>query len=172
MNPYFAIRFYLLPAVVELMTWADTWWWWWLPKLNDEKTVNKVNNEAILFMMSYEMKKIEYQHIDCICCRRCCCCNRLKWSKFNAFVYQSCTFDFKLKMHFSKFFILFLLLSLTVQQYSCAKLPEEEFCEWLVYNCPYILSRHRPVLNPQMKIDIEVEFGARRLIQLDDVEQR
>ena len=65
MNPYFAIRFYLLPAVVELMTWADTWWWWWLPKLNDEKTVNKVNNEAILFMMSYEMKKIEYQHIDC-----------------------------------------------------------------------------------------------------------
>ena len=78
-------------------------------------------------------------------------------------------------MHFSNFFILllllFLLLSMTVQQHTCTKLPEEEFCEWLVFNCPYILSRHRPVLDPQTKIDIEVEFGARRLIQLDDVEQ-
>ena len=67
--------------------------------------------------------------------------------------------------------ILFIISSIFAQQ-SSTLVPEAEFCQWFFKQCPSFQSRFRPNQRAGEKIDISLMFGARRLVKVDDVEQR
>ena len=51
-------------------------------------------------------------------------------------------------------------------------LAEEEFCQWLTKRCPFMSSSYRPVEDPDEAVAIEIEFDAKRMMKLDDVDQK
>ena len=68
--------------------------------------------------------------------------------------------------------ILFMIFSPVLAQQGSTLVPEAEFCQWFFKQCPNFQSRFRPSQKAGEKIDVSLMFGARRLVKVDDVEQR
>ena len=71
------------------------------------------------------------------------------------------------------FLILFTSLFINLMNISNGSnlVPEEEYCHWFFDQCPALRKNFRPMQNVSEKLELSFVFGARRLVNMDDVGQ-
>ena len=66
--------------------------------------------------------------------------------------------------------VIFLNLKLCLSKLN--QLPAEEFCQWLLTDCPSINSKYIPSPSFDIPINVQIHFNARRLLFIDEIEQK